>query len=144
MPPVTQSDRHGVHWLASDVYPGGGKVILTAGAPRSTGQDEDAAVRAVRARSSMPISTSPCGPGVNRGAVFMGDLGSPTRRTFTVMGDAVNLAARLMQKADTGQMVASQEVLDRVPSLSSPPEQLEPFTGEGQVTPDPGITGRRR
>ena len=39
---------------------------------------------------------------MNVGPVFVGNLGSPTRRTFTVMGDAVNLAARLMQKAETG------------------------------------------
>ena len=42
------ASRHGVYWLASDVYAGGGKIILTAGAPRSTGQDEDAAVRTAR------------------------------------------------------------------------------------------------
>ncbi len=48
---------HEVYWLASDVYAGGGKIILTAGAPRSTGQDEDAAVRAARSSSR---STSVC------------------------------------------------------------------------------------
>ena len=127
------ADRFGVYWLASDVYPRGGKIILTAGAPRSTGQDEDAAVRALRAILDAGIPL-PIRAGVNRGHVFMGDLGSPARRTFTVMGDAVNLAARLMQKSQTGQMVASQAVLDVVPSrvVTTP---LEPFLVKGKSEP---------
>ncbi|MDH3755247.1 MAG: tetratricopeptide repeat protein [Acidimicrobiia bacterium] len=127
------TERHGVYWLASDVYPGGGKIILTAGAPRSTGQDEDAAVRAARtivdATTELEIRA-----GVNRGAVFMGDLGSDTRRTFTVMGDAVNLAARLMQKSEAGQMVASKAVIDAVPSTMTT-RHLEPFRVKGKSEP---------
>lgn len=126
-------ERHGVYWLASDVYPGGGKIILTAGAPRSTGQDEDAAVRAGRSIVEAGVEL-PVRVGLNRGAVFMGDLGSPTRRTFTVMGDAVNLAARLMQKAGTGQMVASRSLLDQVPS-GLVLEDLEPFEVKGKSEP---------
>ena len=38
--------------------------------------------------------------GVNKGPVFVGDIGPRFRRTFTVMGDAVNLAARVMAKAE--------------------------------------------
>lgn len=127
------TERYGVFWLASDVYAGGGKIILTAGAPKSTGQDEDGATRAVRAildaDTMLPIRA-----GVNRGAVFMGDLGSPSRRTFTVMGDTVNLAARLMQKAQVGQMVASQTVIDRV-SGELTLEPLEPFEVKGKTEP---------
>ncbi|NIV54772.1 MAG: hypothetical protein GWN48_03940, partial [Actinobacteria bacterium] len=52
--------------------------------------------------------------GLNAGPVFMGDLGSDRRRTFTVMGDTVNLAARLMQKSQPGQLVASRPVLEAV------------------------------
>jgi class 3 adenylate cyclase/tetratricopeptide (TPR) repeat protein len=123
--------RHGVYWLASDVYAGGGKIILTAGAPRSTGQDEDAAVRTARELIEADVGL-PIRIGLNRGPVYMGDLGSPRRRTFTVMGDAVNLAARLMQKSTPGQVVASAAVLDLVPTefeLTS----LEPFTVKGKV-----------
>jgi class 3 adenylate cyclase len=87
------AERHGAFWLASDVYAGGGKIILTAGAPRSTGQDEDAAVRTARELVEIDIGL-PLRVGLNRGPVYMGDLGSSRRRTFTVMGDAVNLAAR--------------------------------------------------
>ncbi len=129
----TAAARHGVYWLASDVYAGGGKIILTAGAPRSTGQDEDAAVRTARELSEIDVGL-PIRIGLNRGPVYMGDLGSSRRRTFTVMGDAVNLAARLMQKSTPGQVVASSAVLDLVPTeFELTP--LEPFTVKGKVEP---------
>ena len=127
------ASRHGVYWLASDAYAGGGKIILTAGAPRSTGQDEDAAVRTARELIEIDVGL-PIRIGLNRGPVYMGDLGSTRRRTFTVMGDAVNLAARLMQKSAPGQVVASAAVLDLVPTeFELTP--LEPFTVKGKVEP---------
>ena len=127
------ASRHGVFWLASDVYAGGGKIILTAGAPRSTGQDEDAAVRTARELVETDVGL-PLRIGLNRGPVYMGDLGSPRRRTFTVMGDAVNLAARLMQKSTAGQVVASTAVLDLVPT-SFELTDLEPFLVKGKSEP---------
>ena len=115
------------------MYAGGGKIILTAGAPRSTGQDEDAAVRTARELIEIDVGL-PLRIGLNRGPVFMGDLGSSRRRTFTVMGDAVNLAARLMQKSTAGQVVASAAVLDLVPTeFDLTP--LEPFTVKGKIEP---------
>ncbi len=124
---------HGVFWLASDVYAGGGKIILCAGAPRSTGQDEDAAVRTARELLGVDVGL-PIRAGLNRGPVFMGDLGSDRRRTFTVMGDAVNLAARLMQKSGPGQLVASSAVLDLVPTRFDL-TALEPFLVKGKTEP---------
>lgn len=125
--------KHEIYWLASDVYAGGGKIILTAGAPRSTGQDEDAAIRAARQLLAADVGL-PIRAGLNRGPVFMGDLGSDRRRTFTVMGDAVNLAARLMQKSAPGQLVASAAVLELVPT-SFHLDALEPFLVKGKTEP---------
>ena len=55
--------------------------------------------------------------GVNRGAIFAGDIGPFYRRTYTVMGDAVNLSARLMAKAEPGHIYATADVLDRSNTL---------------------------
>lgn len=127
------TERHGVHWLASDVCPDGGKVILTAGAPTSEGDDEDRMLRAVRDVLDAGVGLD-LRAGVNAGHVFVGDLGGPTRRTFTVMGDAVNLAARLMQKAAPGELLASQAVLAKAATPCTV-VALEPFHVKGKSEP---------
>ena len=94
--------RHGVHWLSSDVYGDGGKLILAGGVPTAGVNDDEHLVRAVRdiidATGELELRA-----GVNRGVVFVGNLGSEDRRTYTVMGDAVNLAARLMHTPGPGR-----------------------------------------
>ncbi len=52
--------------------------------------------------------------GVNTGLVVAGVLGTAGGRTFTVIGDAVNVAARLQAKAGPGEVVIAGETLRRI------------------------------
>ena len=106
------ADRYEVCLLASDVAANGGKLLLSSGAPRAVGDDEERMLLALR----QVIESKPCLPiriGVNRGHVFTGEVGPPYRRTYAVMGDAVNLAARLSAKASWGTILATAGVLER-------------------------------
>ncbi|MGO9333000.1 MAG: adenylate/guanylate cyclase domain-containing protein [Acidimicrobiales bacterium] len=105
-------DQRGVTFIGTDADHDGGKIILVAGAPSSSGEDEHhmlLALRQIMDRERQPALRV----GVNTGRVFAADIGPPYRRTFTVMGDTVNLAARLMAKASPGSILATPVVLSR-------------------------------
>ena len=127
------TEEQDVTFLGSDVDVDGGKLILTAGAPKVTGDDEERMLLALRriVDSKPPI---PVRIGVHRGAVFAGDIGPFYRRTYTVMGDAVNLSARLMAKAEPGAIYATADILERSNTLFATTE-LAPFVVKGKAQP---------
>ena len=84
----------------------GGKILLIGGAPRSAGDDTDRLLTAVRE------AVGRLQAGISHGRVFTGDTGSPTRRTYSVKGDAVNLAARLAAHAESGTILMAADVLE--------------------------------
>jgi class 3 adenylate cyclase len=115
---------YGLTWLESDIDVGAVKLYLTGGAPSSSGQDEEGMLRALREIVATDVGL-PLRAGVNRGHVFTGDVGSPSRRAYAVMGDAVNLAARLTARAGPGEILATSDVLDRAKTLYA--TQTEPL-----------------
>ncbi|MGH8948021.1 MAG: adenylate/guanylate cyclase domain-containing protein, partial [Acidimicrobiia bacterium] len=76
------ADARAITFLATDIATNGGKIILTAGVPSTTGRDEEAMLLALRRVTSgepaLPISI-----GVSWGRIFAGDVGTPYRRTYT-------------------------------------------------------------
>jgi class 3 adenylate cyclase/tetratricopeptide (TPR) repeat protein len=122
----------GLTWLESDIDVGGGKLYLVGGAPSSTGADEERMLRALRAvldgHDGLTLRA-----GVNRGPAFCGDVGAETRRTYAVIGDTVNLAARLTSRADAGGILATADVLDRASTRFETTPQ--PFLFKGKERP---------
>ena len=126
-------DAQGITFLGTDIDRDGGKIIVVAGAPSTSGDDEHRmllALRQIIERQRTPMLRI----GVNRGPVFAGDIGPSYRRTFTVMGDTVNLAARLMAKAAPGHILATPEVLERSRSEFEF-ESVPPFSVKGKAKP---------
>lgn len=144
---LEKAEKYRLRFLYTDVIVDGIKFICTAGAPTSTGEDEEAGLRmATDLIDGDPLHKLRAG--VHRGRVFAGFLGSEARRTYTVMGDPVNLAARLMSRAEPSQVVASDEVVrrSRATFRLTP---LAPFLVKGRQAPVTahvvgGPTGERR
>ncbi len=127
------SDRYEVCFLGSDVAADGAKLLFSSGAPRSLGDDEERMLLALRhvleASLELPVRS-----GVNRGNAFTGDVGPPYRRTYVVMGDVTNLAARLMARAPYGHIYATPGVLERSRARFRE-GALEPFMVKGKARP---------
>jgi class 3 adenylate cyclase/tetratricopeptide (TPR) repeat protein len=123
-------DAERVTFLASDLDNNGGKIILVAGVPTASDDDEGRMLRAVRRIADSPLRLG-LQIGVNRGHVFAGEIGAEFRRTFTVMGDTVNLAARLMAAAPPGGIYSTAGVLDRSHTLFAT-DVVPPFPVKGK------------
>jgi class 3 adenylate cyclase len=67
------------------------------------------------------------GIGLNSGDAVAAHFGGGRRRQYDVVGDTVNVGARLCSAAGRGEIIVSDELLQRVPS----PPEVEPV---GPVT----------
>ncbi len=125
-------DAEDVTFLATDLDANGGKVILCTGVPTATEDDAGRMLRALRhlAETDLPLAIR---VGVNRGHVFAGDIGNSERRTtYTLMGDTVNLAARLMSAAPVGSIYTMPSVLEASRTLFDT-TALAPFRVKGKT-----------
>jgi class 3 adenylate cyclase/tetratricopeptide (TPR) repeat protein len=128
---------HEVSFHETDVDTDGGKIMLVAGAPRSAGDDTDRLLATVR-RAIDRAGRLPLRAGVAHGRVFAGDLGSVNHRTYSVKGDAVNLAARLTAQARSGAVLVAADVLDHTRRVYTVTD-MPPMGLKGRSKPVPTV-----
>lgn len=105
--------EHDILLTSTDVGHDGAVLMMTAGAPDSTGDEEARMLRV--ARRIVELDTAwKLRVGVNAGNVFVGEVGPLSRRAYVTMGDTTNVAARVMTSAPWGEALATRAVL--VPS----------------------------
>lgn len=116
-----------------DKYLGDGAMAVF-GAPISKGNDAANAVRAGIEIQRLVLQLNVdsvarkwpelrVGVGINTGIVTAGNIGSPRRLDYTVVGDTVNVAARLMANAAGWQVLISESTAKTL----GPEIQLEPL-----------------
>jgi class 3 adenylate cyclase len=135
----------------SDPYKLGSKLLITFGAPVAHPDDPDRAVatalemnRKVESINQQVAHEFPeiahlypfikQRMGITQGEVFAGEVGWKQRREYTVMGDDVNLAARLMNRAEYGQVLISERIYERVKPYFEIEVQPE-FNAKGKSKP---------
>ena len=141
-----------------DLYDHGDKLLAFFGAPVA---HEDDAERAVRAALAMQNSMKEIRDklpslaglddlhldlhiGVSYNFVFAGYVGSDWRHEYTVMGDEVNLAARLMSVAEMSQTIVSSNVQRKVQGLFNVELAGEVrLKGKSQLIPIHAVMGVR-
>ncbi|MDA3838548.1 MAG: tetratricopeptide repeat protein [Candidatus Delongbacteria bacterium] len=95
----------------------GNKLIMLFGAPIATEKNEEYALRAVEELRSLCPKEINIRIGINNGNIYFGVIGASHRREFTVMGNSVNLSARLMASAESNEIVVSSSIRNRVPEI---------------------------
>ncbi|MFC1897249.1 adenylate/guanylate cyclase domain-containing protein [Chloroflexota bacterium] len=136
---VRLADQYDCFLMGNDIYTHGLKLILIFGAPVAHEQDSANALRLglelnrELARLNLNLH---CRIGINSGFVFAGDVGPLYSRQYTVMGDAVNLSARLMSSASPNQVLISrQTAVEAGPSFVV--QELSPISVKGKKEPIP-------
>jgi adenylate cyclase len=112
--------RHGGH-LNKFV---GDEAMIVFGTPAPNPQHAEAAVRAALDiqeemarinREMKPGHVSfEVGIGINSGEIVAGNLGSPKRMEYTVIGDNVNVASRLTSLAKGGEILISKQTFESI------------------------------
>lgn len=140
---------HGGVLTRCDPYKMGSRFLITFGAPVAHPDDAERAVHMalemnrqlvifnervhheLQAAEDAPPFVIKQRMGITQGEVFAGEVGWRQRREYTVMGDDVNLSARLTARAEYGQIILSEAVYEKVePYFDVTP--LEPFKAKGK------------
>jgi class 3 adenylate cyclase/tetratricopeptide (TPR) repeat protein len=126
---IARYDGHFRHLAYGD-----GESVLVAlfGAPVSHEDDEERAVRC--ALELLRLPGGPYRAGLSTGAVYCGEVGADTRREYAVIGDSVNLAARLMQVATDDRLLMDSATREGAHD-STVHDRLTPVTVKGKSGP---------
>ncbi len=114
----------------------GTKALLLFGAPLACEAREEMAARCVleilqdgALKKDLVLKA-----GITSAPLFSGPVGSASRREFTVMGDGINLAARLMAAAAPGTALVSRAVAEAA-SAALHFKALDPVRVKGKAEP---------
>ena len=123
----------------------GDAIMVLFGAPKSYGNDAEHAVRCAwemmqeRERLNRDaVEPLRIGIGIATGKVVAGCIGAENRSDYTVVGEKVNLAARLCSTAAAGQILVDAETQAKTSALGAF-ETLEPLTLKGFAQPVPAF-----
>ena len=120
----------------------GDELMIVFGAPLSSEDDTERALKTAiemqnkitelnkvrKKRKEPPILV---GAGINRGQVVSGNIGSRDMMDYTVIGDTVNLGARLCSSAKPGEILVSRSV-HKTTKLLFNYKKLEPIRVKGK------------
>ena len=112
-------DTFGGILLKTDIAATGTRWLCAFGIVASHEHDVENAARAaaeLRARHPAGLSLR---AGIHSGTVAVLEIGTPSRRSLDVMGDAVNTAARAMAAAPWGTVAITRAVAREVPSAAT-------------------------
>jgi adenylate cyclase len=110
----------------------GDAIMAYWGAPETRDDDADCAVAAAfdmqasldalnarwRAEGRPELHA---GIGIHQGDAFVGNIGSPRRLEFTLIGDTVNVASRLCSLAQAGEVLVSESIVETVQATRAIP-----------------------
>jgi class 3 adenylate cyclase/tetratricopeptide (TPR) repeat protein len=116
----------------------GSYLYAAFGAPIAHEDDPARAVAAALQLSSPPPNLAfiqGVQMGISQGRMRAGATGGPARRTYAVMGNEVNVAARLMGKAESGQILVSGRVAKAAPRFQFQDLGAIPLKGLSQPMP---------
>jgi adenylate cyclase len=90
-----------------------------------------------RTRAAEGLAAIRIGIGINTGKVITGSIGSTRALQYTAIGDAMNVASRLVNVASSGEVIISENtfryVADRIDATALPPVKVKGKADELKV-----------
>ncbi|MFH1686535.1 MAG: tetratricopeptide repeat protein [bacterium] len=115
-----------------DPYQGGHKILVLFGTPVRYAQYEMDAIKCAGRLANISDRGFRIRIGLALGPLFCGDVGARLRREYTVMGDGINLAARLMSKAAWGSILIDDRLRQRLSTTVVTQPQTKALKGVGE------------